>query len=865
MKVTINSAKTLFCLLIAGFLVLSFSQSQVQAQAQSNPGAAPGSVLNSGLIEVDQGVQPFARLLDEDSIYNTTVFTFGEVVLFSYTDGTEISMINNFGEGVLDITLNKDEYHIFEGSSGIYRIFGSTSFTALVGDATGNIVHGWYAVDQSGRGTSTFFNTYMMAEWDGRERFIVAAYEDDTDFTIRNLDTGALLHAGSLNAGEFYTMNNTPFDTFVQVQASKPVSALSYGDTDYYVPASNGTFTGTLFLGYSSYIGNWTNSITVTGYHDDTSVTIINTVTDAVIGEYTINEGQVNSIGITQPTYWRLESDKPVTAGNIPYANWTGNYLYKTRAVDSGGFGAGTLFYMPTIGSRIDVFSFENDNEVHIQRLGREIDYPYENPVTLFEGSLDAGEAYTFTSTNGRWVYKIESEENVSVIQSNGGAGAEFMPLSFVQSLPDLAVSSNGIIFDPQQETYTPGQEIEINVLVSNLGPVSAESVVIDVYDGDPEGGGIAPLLHRETVPVIAGNSIVDFTFPYTVPESPEYRQIVVIADPDNQIVESNNANNKASRFLVPNDDLLPPIAVTVVTPNALGLDDNLELFPNPFQVSATLLNTGEVDAENVTVTFTTLDGLAVEEGEIELNVGDLQVGQSIDLEWTLSADPDVTGLNRFAIQVNADNSESKDVLRGVNVPSPIPAATRLLSPSQGEEEVELLPTMLWAEIGIADTYDLQLSNSQDFSNLLIDESGLTANEYQPESDLEAATTYYWRVRGVNFLGAGEWAVGHFTTTTTLSSPGDENEHPRDFILSQNYPNPFNPSTQIRYALPEQGHVTLTVYTIMGEQVAVLTNEVQSAGWHQVTFDASRFASGVYLYQLRSNNRVETKRMLLIK
>ncbi len=852
-------------LLCAGLLFGLYSQ----AQAQELKGAPPGSVINPEFEVRTPGVNPFvtpADLLDDESIFNTTVFSFGEVVLFSYTDNTELSIVNNQGTEVLNVVLNQDEYQVFIGNQGIYRIFGSNSFTALVGDATQALVHGWYAVDQSGRGTSTLFNTYMMGNWTGSsqpEQFIVAAYENNTDFTIRNLDTGALLSAGVLNAGEFFTMPNTPYDTFLQVQASKPVSALSYADTDYYVPSSNGTFIGTFFLGYSSFIGGWTNSVTVTGYYDDTEVTVYNAVTDEVLAEYTLNEGQVNSLGITSPTYWRLESDKPVTAGNIPYAGWTGNYWYKTRAVDSTGFGAGTLFYMPTIGSRIDVFSFENENAVTITRLGGENDYPYNNPQVVFEDMLDAGEGYTFSSPSNRSVYKIESDQNVSVIQSNGGAGAEFMPLSFTQNLPDLAVSSDGIHFDPEQETYDQGEEIEVTIDVFNFGPIDAESVLMHVHDGDPEGGGLAPLLHSETIPVVQGNSTESFSFTYTVPNNPEFRQIVVIADPNNAIIESNNANNKAYRFIVPNDDLLPPIAVTVEGPAALGLDDELELFPNPFDVTATLLNTGDAAAEDVTVELILFDGLSLEDGDLELSLGTLGVGESVDIPWTLSADPEVTGSNRYTIRVDASNAESKDVNRNVTVPSPLPGGIEILMPAPGEEGVSLTPMLAWSESQRAASYILQLSHMEDFSDMHVDESGYMDTDYQVMEELEENTFYYWRVRGVNHLGEGGWAQGTFFTTGTTSLPGDE--HPKQYQLAQNYPNPFNPTTMIRYALPEQAHVTLSVYTIMGERVAVLANEVQSSGWHQVSFDATRLSSGVYLYQLKSNNFVETRRMMLIK
>ncbi|ARA95137.1 hypothetical protein AWN76_013165 [Rhodothermaceae bacterium RA] len=91
-------------------------------------------------------------------------------------------------------------------------------------------------------------------------------------------------------------------------------------------------------------------------------------------------------------------------------------------------------------------------------------------------------------------------------------------------------------------------------------------------------------------------------------------------------------------------------------------------------------------------------------------------------------------------------------------------------------------------------------------------------------------------------------------------------EMPTDYALDQNYPNPFNPQTTIRFALPEDGPVTLEVYEVIGRRVAMLLrNEPLKAGWHAVPFDARRLASGVYVYRLRAGDFVQSRKMLLVK
>ena len=88
---------------------------------------------------------------------------------------------------------------------------------------------------------------------------------------------------------------------------------------------------------------------------------------------------------------------------------------------------------------------------------------------------------------------------------------------------------------------------------------------------------------------------------------------------------------------------------------------------------------------------------------------------------------------------------------------------------------------------------------------------------------------------------------------------------PNNYWLSQNYPNPFNPSTKIKYAVPQTSAVILKVFDILGNEIETLVNEEKTVGDYEVEFDASNIPSGVYVYQLRTADFIQTKKMILVK
>lgn len=151
----------------------------------------------------------------------------------------------------------------------------------------------------------------------------------------------------------------------------------------------------------------------------------------------------------------------------------------------------------------------------------------------------------------------------------------------------------------------------------------------------------------------------------------------------------------------------------------------------------------------------------------------------------------------------------------------------------------------LWEDVDVTSTFAY-------FTNIArYDENeafALLDNYEQPLSEAPKLRAFLDWQAGVRFITASE-----------------TEEDPIAFEVFQNYPNPFNPSTVISYQLPANSLVKVQVFDLAGREVATLVNDAQTAGAHQVTFDASGLASGVYLYRVHTNFGSHVSKMLLLK
>lgn len=104
-----------------------------------------------------------------------------------------------------------------------------------------------------------------------------------------------------------------------------------------------------------------------------------------------------------------------------------------------------------------------------------------------------------------------------------------------------------------------------------------------------------------------------------------------------------------------------------------------------------------------------------------------------------------------------------------------------------------------------------------------------------------------------------------FAPTVLTSAAPSVSNVPAEFTLGQNYPNPFNPTTMIPYEVASRSHVRISVYNVLGKELAVLLNGVKDAGTYTLTFDAVNLPSGVYFYKMSTGNMVQTRRMLIVR
>ncbi len=187
-------------------------------------------------------------------------------------------------------------------------------------------------------------------------------------------------------------------------------------------------------------------------------------------------------------------------------------------------------------------------------------------------------------------------------------------------------------------------------------------------------------------------------------------------------------------------------------------------------------------------------------------------------------------------------------------------------------------PDSLWCAkdtVELAETFTLEWNAVVGTESYKLFEDGVLAYEgTQTDFSLscDEEREYVYDLYTCNNCGCNDTTV-QFTVIAVLPSAVEDIDHPSlptELTLQQNFPNPFNPTTRIEFALPRASFVTLDVYNIIGRQIRTLVNQRLTAGYKAVTWNGrdnsgNQVSSGMYLYRLRTDFGIETRKMLLLK
>ena len=235
-------------------------------------------------------------------------------------------------------------------------------------------------------------------------------------------------------------------------------------------------------------------------------------------------------------------------------------------------------------------------------------------------------------------------------------------------------------------------------------------------------------------------------------------------------------------------------------------------------------------------------------------------------LQHSVTISSTITGLNianeaTFWIRWNSFDASGADdgiAVDDFEIGLPLPVELTSFTSTVAGKKI----TLNWVTATEVDNYGFDVEKSTD--NKTFTKIGFVAGAGNSNSDkyysftdeVNALGKYYYRLKQVDTDGSFE-----YSPVLTVQ----QGSTPTKFALNQNYPNPFNPSTKISFALATDSDVKLTVFNVLGQEVATLVNGSLTAGTHSVDFNAAGLNSGLYFYKLQAGSFTATKKMMLTK
>ncbi len=296
-------------------------------------------------------------------------------------------------------------------------------------------------------------------------------------------------------------------------------------------------------------------------------------------------------------------------------------------------------------------------------------------------------------------------------------------------------------------------------------------------------------------------------------------------------------------------------------TPTLLSTANFSGTFYSPMTVTQPASGRVSMNIELLLPGFgTTVPGTYLDVATIRFNI--LNLASTTGLVWR-TVSPNATN----AFQDDNSTLVPAGTLHSFDEPLPIQLSS-FAAYVTGQNDVRLE----WSTVSETNNFGFEVQKAQnqphDFTtvpNSFVAGNGTTVEPHE-YSFVDPATpqgTWFYRLKQIDLDG-----TIHYTEAIqvdVLSGVEEAGSIPATLALDQNYPNPFNPSTMIKFALPQQSHVTLEVFNVIGERVAMLINGVKPAGYHAVNFDAVKLASGLYIYRLSTADMTIVRKMTLVR
>jgi hypothetical protein len=194
-----------------------------------------------------------------------------------------------------------------------------------------------------------------------------------------------------------------------------------------------------------------------------------------------------------------------------------------------------------------------------------------------------------------------------------------------------------------------------------------------------------------------------------------------------------------------------------------------------------------------------------------------------------------------------------------------VPPFIQLASPADGESLQRGLEYIIRWDHNLQEDVVIQLIKAESTVSVIDTTASDGAHIWEIPSDIELADDYAIKITST--LNPDLFTINSSTFSIMDSTMTDVrlNDIPAEYSLSQNYPNPFNPTTSIRYAIPVNGNVKLTIYNTLGQGIKYLVDGYKTAGNYEISLDASDLSSGIYFYSIESGNFRQVRKMILLK